>query len=428
MEPVTRKQLAGFYENELTNNILWFWLPRCIDREYGGYFNCFTNDGSKLVSKDKYTWSQGRFVWTFSRLATIDAPVFTRAQRAEFLKMARIGKEFLEKHCLMGPDDWRCIFLMDQQGRAKEVAPGQPLDMSIYADAFVILGMARYAIAAGDKNAYIFAKKLLDSCFKRIDSGEFRTLPYPLSDRFRAHGIPMIFCDTTRETALAAEIFDPDALPELKKRLEDFTVDILTNFTDENNLIHEVIGSDNRQIPQILGQHINPGHSLEDVWFILNSACYLEKPQWAQKARAIARETLKIGWDEKFGGLLHFCGMSGGKPEGDETGVEDEPMLIQMKDGWSDKLWWVHSEALYTTLRCYLETGDEYFWHWHQKIFAYTFTYFPNPDREVREWVQILKRDGTPQDKVVALPVKDPYHIIRNLLLILEILHAPKEL
>ncbi|MBA7699205.1 hypothetical protein ES703_107895 [subsurface metagenome] len=29
------------------------------------------------------------------------------------------------------------------------------------------------------------------------------------------------------------------------------------------------------------------------------------------------------------------------------------------------------------------------------------------------EWIQIRNREGKPEDKVVALPVKDPYHITR---------------
>ena len=52
------RRLKGFYENELTNQILSFWLPRCEDKEYGGYLNCFDNMGKQLVSYDKYTWSQ----------------------------------------------------------------------------------------------------------------------------------------------------------------------------------------------------------------------------------------------------------------------------------------------------------------------------------------------------------------------------------
>ena len=46
-------RLKGFYENELTNRILAFWLPRCEDREYGGYVKCFDNAGEKLQSYTK---------------------------------------------------------------------------------------------------------------------------------------------------------------------------------------------------------------------------------------------------------------------------------------------------------------------------------------------------------------------------------------
>ena len=57
-----------------------------------------------------------------------------------------------------------------------------------------------------------------------------------------------------------------------------------------------------------------------------------------------------------------------------------------------------------------------------EKIYDYTMKVFPNPDKTVGEWIQIRKRDGSPQDKVVALPVKDPYHIIRNIILLIELL------
>jgi len=48
-------------------------------------------------------------------------------------------------------------------------------------------------------------------------------------------------------------------------------------------------------------------------------------------------------------------------------------------------------------------------------------TTFPNPDRAVGEWIQIRDRAGRPLDKVVGLPVKDPYHVIRNLMLLVEL-------
>lgn len=412
----------GFYENELRQNILGFWLPRCEDREAGGFVNCFDNCGRQLLSYDKYTWSQGRFVWLFSRLACTSAPMFNWEEREEFLRLAGQGAAFLMQHCLLGPEDYRCTFLMERDGTAKRTEPGAPLDRSIYADCFAILGLAMYSYAAHTPEAYQFAKKLYCSAVARVRARNFNTLPYPLSAQYRAHGIPMIFSNVTRELYRAAELLDKAFAPALLEDLEGFTTDVLEHFTDRNDRIHEVIYADNRELLQILGQHMNPGHTLEDVWFELDSAQLLGKQAlWNEKLYRICKQALASGWDEEYGGLLHFCAMQGGAPDGDTTGVADEPMTRQLA-GWGDKLWWVHSEALYTTLRCALETGDAAFWQWHEKIFTYTYQTFPYRDPEIREWTQICTREGRPQDKVVALPVKDPFHIARNLILSIELL------
>ena len=74
-----------FFKEEMKENLLFFWMSRCLDEKNGGYLNCFSNDGSKLVSTDKYTWSQGRFLWMFSRLATIESDMFTEEDRKTFL-------------------------------------------------------------------------------------------------------------------------------------------------------------------------------------------------------------------------------------------------------------------------------------------------------------------------------------------------------
>ena len=136
------KALTGFYENELVNNFLSFWLPRCEDKENGGFLNCFDNKGEHLVSKNKYCWSQGRFVWIFSKLASTEAPIFSDAQRAEFLRLAKNGADFLEAHALI-PGRNICSFLLDERGNPILVDGADRLDMSIYADCFVIAGSSR---------------------------------------------------------------------------------------------------------------------------------------------------------------------------------------------------------------------------------------------------------------------------------------------
>ena len=423
MKPSRIKELIGFYENELTNNLLFFWLPRCLDDVHGGYFNCFDNSGKQLLSRDKYTWSQGRFVWLFAKLAMMETQTFTGERKAFFLELARSGRDFLFQHALIAPDDWRCVFLTDEAGQPKLMPGADSHDSSIYADCFVIGAFARYALAAGDKESYVFARKLHESVLARLQSGRFQTHPYPLSPAYRAHGIPMILSNVTQELYLAASCFDSGNCPVLKEQLGYYLDDILNHFAGGQTIIREVIGADNQMLPNLLGQHANPGHSLECIWFLIEAAETLNREEAISRLAAIAQQTFTAGWDTTYGGLLHYCYFRGGPPSGPTDGVADEPMLRQVQAGWGDKLWWVHSEALYTTLLCYTRTGKPEFMRQYEQLFDYTFRTFPNPDRDVREWIQICQRDGTPQDKVVALPVKDPYHIMRNVILILELLY-----
>ena len=415
------RALTGFYENELVNNFLSFWLPRCEDKENGGFLNCFDNKGEHLVSKNKYCWSQGRFVWIFSKLASTEAPIFSDAQRAEFLQLAKNGADFLEAHALIPGRDI-CSFLLDEKGEPIFVDGADRLDMSIYADCFVIAGMAMYALQSGEESKYRFAKDLYLSVLDRVEKNDFQTLPYPLSKSLRAHGIPMILSNISKDIHFAAKRFEPEYAGIAAENMWRFSSDTLSHFMDGDHLIHEVITADNRFFPQTLGDHINPGHSIEDAWFMLDSAEINGHRESFADIFQMVLSTLDAGWDEQYGGILHFASVRGGEPDGDNSGFETEPMSVQLS-GWGDKLWWPHSEALYTTLRCYAQSGDARFLDWHEKVFNYAYSTFPNTDPNIREWVQIRERNGNACEKVVALPVKDPYHVMRNLILIIELLY-----
>ena len=420
MDCTEAKALYGFYSRELKDNILGFWLPRCEDKQFGGYLNCFDNLGKNLVGYDKYTWSQGRFLWMFSKLAVTEAPLFTESERKEFLRLADNGYSFIKDHCLMGPDDWRCIFLLNRDGSPKKVAGYDTLDMSIYADCFVIIGMAAYSVSKGCLDAYCFAKRLYISACERIKSGVFNTLPYPLSPQYRAHGIPMIMTNVAKELYLAALVHDKEYTSALLSDMDRTASDVLDNFMDSGFLIHEVIDKDNRKVEGLLGQHINPGHSIEDSWFIYDASSLLHRPEMAQKASKMMKASFEKGWDEEFGGVLHFVNLDG-QPlvfESDST----EPTITLVKGGWGDKLWWEHSETLYASLLFYSLTGDKDYKAIHDRTLDYVKRHFINPDKSIGEWIQILTREGKPQEKVVALPVKDPFHITRNLLLICELM------
>ncbi len=423
MERNLRTLQIGFYENELCRNILPFWLDRCEDIENGGYVNCFSNDGSKLVSRNKYIWSEGRFLWMFSKMSRMQHP-FTAAQRKRFLELAKSGRDFLVQHGFAEGKPLRCVFLTDEKGNPLLVPGYDRYDISTGADGFAIIGLCEYAIAANDEETYRIVKELYASTMQREESFQFGAYPYPISDRYVQHGMYMGWVLRSFCMSQAAERFEPDYAVETKKRLKEAMDILMTHFVDENYVLREVLYRDFTKAPGVFGNHSNPGHILEEMWFIQQGAEMLHDNSYTEKCAKVAKKALENGWDPVYGGLYHFCSVTGGEPIAAKGDPLEEPTYHQLMNGWGDKLWWAHSEALYSTLLFAELTGDRELMDWYWKIFEYTFRVYPNPNREIGEWIQILTREGRPQEKVTGLPVKDPFHITRNLICILELLYA----
>ena len=401
-------------------------MPICLDKQNGGYLNCFCNDGSRLVSTDKYTWSQGRFLWVFSKLATTKADIFSDAERARFLEYAKSGRDFLLKNVLMGPDDYRCVFLMNADGSPKYVDGYDELDMSISADCFVIMGFAKYAVAADDRESYEFAKRLYESVRVRYNSGNYKSLPYPVSPQYQPHAKPMLLTNVSCELFYAAEVFEKEYAQTLKGNIRECSDEVFEVMRDEHGLVHEFKYKSGDFPDDLFGQHINPGHTLEDMWFQAEAREILGCNKYDDAILETVKATMEAGWDKEYGGIYHFVTCDGLGMTGDVGATADEPQMKLVLDDWGSKLWWVHSEAMYTTLLCYLTSKNKKFYELFKKVFEYTYRVFPNPDKSIGEWIQIRTREGLPQEKVVALPVKDPYHIIRNVILIIELLEREK--
>jgi N-acylglucosamine 2-epimerase len=126
----------------------------------------------------------------------------------------------------------------------------------------------------------------------------------------------------------------------------------------------------------------------------------------------LARRALELGWDTECGGLLRYADRAGGAPQGTRSGSRYEDLVAAT---WSTKLWWPHAEALYALPAIADATGSDLLWEWNDRIRDYTYATFPAAPGQ--EWTQIRDRQGRPLNEVVALPVKDPFHIGRALLL-----------
>ena len=419
MEYMDIFNMKEFYSSHLINDILPFWVNNSIDEIYGGYYTCFDNYGTNIISMDKYTWSQGRMVWVFSKLSQMSR--FSSEERTEYLRLSTLGAEFLMKNCLL--ENGNCTFMMSREGIPKLQRPGMEYDLSFYADCFVILGLSRHAIASGRSDSFKFAKKVYYSVLYRFENKNLKAEPYPVPKGYKMHGISMILLSIYQEMAAAMRYFKDKESMDVSRKANSCMYEIMDNFISGDYVLHEMIREDGEFVYHtLLGRYVNPGHTIEDMWFIMHQSMETDDYKIIEKAAKVIKKTLEVGWDNEYGGLLLFADCEGGIPEGEIKGIENEKMTNKILLDWSSKLWWPHSEALYSTLLAYSLTGNEEFLDLYRKVEDYTFKTFPNPDKKIGEWIQIRDRRGNPEQKVVALPVKDPFHIARNIILIIELL------
>lgn len=429
---MTTIALRDFYLEHLFTVLVPFWINRGIDRVNGGFFTCFNNTGDRLVARHKYLWSQGRFLWMLSRLRYGFRDYMDPATFGDLCSAADGGARFLKRHALL--PNGNCAWVLDETGMpiitdrggtVRAPAEGDRYDPGITADQFLIYGMGEYSRAVNSREHFLFALNLFDSVLERLATGSVRSFPHDRPRGYKVHAEPMIMLETAQELADVAEFFNHPSVGRLRRVARNSMAEVLTVFLrEEPGLIIEGVKQDNRSaFDEMIGSYINPGHALEDAWFIMHLAGRTGDRRAGVAATEIVATMTSRCWDHEYGGLPLFLHKDGGPPRGAIAEQNrDDHMILELTENWSNKLWWVHSEALYALILAWERTGNrdllKTYWMFHR----YVFETFPNPDPSVGEWIQIRDRRGQPEDKIVALPVKDPYHIVRAIMHIVKVL------
>ncbi|MCP4178201.1 MAG: N-acylglucosamine 2-epimerase [bacterium] len=415
-----RKELLNFYITEIKDNFWPYW-NNYIDEEYGGVFTCISNDGKELINEDKYLWSQGRYLWMLCKLYSLSGKISLGIDREKLKFNSCKTVKFITENAIL--DSSKIVFLTDKSGNYKKIEHCDRLDASIYADCFVILGLANFIKTFnGDDKLIKLLIDLYQSVIQRVEKHDFLSEPYPIPVGFRTHAIPMILINVELELITSFRAKNIQLPEELETNIDLHVNEIVNEFYNNDNTISEFIRDNGDRDYSLLGNHRNPGHTLECMWFILQYSNLFKKFELIDKINDIIKRNLDIGWDKKFGGLLRFTDNEGNKPGGLFNNSRYEKLIL---DTWDMKLWWPHSEALYALLYANKFKKDSELSSWFEKLFEYSFRTFPN-DTD-KEWIQIRKRNGQPNDMVVALPVKDPFHIIRFLILSIELLAEIEE-
>lgn len=408
-------ELLSFYRRHAEEDLLPFWM-RALDLARGGVYTCFDNAGKLLVGTDKYTWSQGRMIWLLAQAASMMRRGLLAGDEALCLEQARRTVAFLREHAFL--DNGNCAYLLTEDGRLKEALPGLGHDISFFADCFVALGFARYAQVAEDADVLEAALGLYRRIVARLAAGDGRSEPYPVPAGYEAHATPMILLCVSDELAEALETHGHPAAGEVRADAVSYMDDIMDRFRD-GAMVREMLPADPGDADTLLSRHLTPGHALESMWFVMRAALRAGRRERIGQAADVIARMFRLGWDDEAGGLFRYIDRDGGEPRGRLIGGRYEDLV---RETWDMKLWWPHSEALYALLLAWRLTGRDEFRGMYGQAHEYVFRTFPNPDKTVGEWIQIRDRQGRPVEKTVALPVKDPFHILRNVLLIIELL------
>ena len=146
------------------------------------------------------------------------------------------------------------------------------------------------------------------------------------------------------------------------------------------------------------GRHLNPGHAIEAMWFIMDLGKRLNRPALIEKAVQTTLTMLEYGWDKQYGGIYYFMDRKGCPPQ-------------QLE--WDQKLWWVHIETLISLIKGYQLTGNKDCLQWFEKVHNYTWQHFRDP--EYPEWWGYLNRQGEVLLDLKGGKWKGCFHVPRGL-------------
>ena len=375
---VELNELYAFYQNQLLNDTVPFWFPRSYDLDYGGFLFMRDADG-ELIDDDKAVWIQGRATWLLSTLYN------TIEKKQEWLDGAKLGYDFLNKHCF--DDDGQMFFHVTRQG--------DPIRKRRYffSETFYVIAAAAYAKASGDMEAAEKARYVFGKCI------EYATVKGLLQPKFtntrpaKGIGVPMIMMNTAQQ--LRETIGDKRCDEWINIWIKEIEKDFVK---DDIKCVMEQVAPDGSIIDHVDGRTLNPGHAIEGAWFILHEAKYQNNnPHLIELGCKMLDYMWERGWDKEYGGILYF------------RDVFNKPV----QEYWQDmKFWWPHNEVIIATLLAYLMTGNAKYAEWHKQIHSYAYKHFHDPING--EWYGYLHRDGTIAQTAKGNLFKGPFHLPRQ--------------
>ncbi len=364
-------------------NIISFYHPTCIDEEYGGYINQMRDEGSIFDRMTKHLVGTCRFIYCFSMASlALDEPAYRDA--------AAHGLRFLQASHRQ-PDGGFAWVL-----HGREIEDG---DRHCYGHAFVLLAAAAAAKAGVDGARELAADvyELLESRFWEPQAQLYVDLiaagDWSAIDPYRGQNANMHMC----EAMLCA--YEATGEGRYLDRAHLLARRICVDLADKaDGLVWEHYRTDwthdwdyNKDDPQNLFKPYGylPGHFTEWSKLLLILERYQPEDWMLPRARLLFDTALEKSWDHEKGGMHYTF-----SPEGE---ILDR-----------DRYYWVLSETFAAAAALALRTGDDRYWDWYDKAWAYSDRHLI--DHDFGGWYRILDANNRQYDDLKSPPSKTDYH------------------
>jgi N-acylglucosamine 2-epimerase len=262
------------------------------------------------------------------------------------------------------------------------------------------MASAEYYAVTGDEKCLKEAKnyyKLVKTIYDDPSSDPFKITPKFLDTAPQMRGLA-----NTMVMMLISGLMrmcDPENSEEyanIEKKLISEILDY--HYNEKFGVLLEGVGPNGEYLGEYsAGRVVNPGHSLEAAWCLLNEAEELNDASLLGRIEKVYEGAFRYGWDKEYGGLLYFVDVENNPPQAYEHDM---------------KLWWVHTEAIIAAIKLYRATGKEKYWDDFIRMSEYAIAHFC--DAEYGEWYGYLRRDGSATEPTGKGNIfKGPFHVPR---------------
>ncbi|MFA7108190.1 MAG: AGE family epimerase/isomerase [Sphaerochaetaceae bacterium] len=381
------KEIKKLYEKQLLEGELDFWIKYGWDKNNGGIYTALDREGL-ILDTDKSVWFQGRALWVFSE-------AYKKYGNLEYLEFANSIAKFLTQNCF--DQDGRMFFRVSEDGK--------PIIKRIryfFSEAFAVIGLSSYAEITHNS---IYKKQALDlfKFIKKLKNTKGLLIPKFQRDS-KSFSNPMILINVLSELR--------KSFPEEKNWINteiDECLSEITNFfvKDDLEVVLEQCGMDGSfQSDHFEGRLINPGHSIEGAWFIMNEGMVRNDSKMINLGLKILKWMWDKGWDYEYGGgIIQYR---------DALGKD-------LSDYHQDmKFWWPQCEIAIAELMAYKITKDSE--HFDKFLLVNEYIQKRFVDNEFGEWFGYLHRDGTIATNIKGNMYKGPFHIPRMYMKCIELI------